>query len=359
MTGQLGCGAEWFWQVRTRLGVLVCEADRVSRGWSLQVERRLGATGEATLQLTADCCGCIDDIESGDELWAWREGQLAFVGPIQKPTRQAPLGEATVLAKDRSWWLTGRFFGFPVDWTNRDAGLNLSDLLAANAAIDPAVSLTWLDSPPGDLLGVQLSMLPTIATTFDSALQTLGQSVLDWTVLGAAILAAREGVTTPPLPLLDADSWDDGRFTTVQDHNDYANQVIVEGRNGILGYWPPLVTTPPFRPPPDPRWGSRDAYISDSILADVAACVTRAQAEYGLRFPPPRRLGVPDGALIDESVTWDLLVPGADVVVAAPSTCSKVTLIDMLLATVTVEVAAGQEQSVTCALVEKGVPVAT
>lgn len=356
--GDLGCGAAWSWQVRTREGVLVCEPSPADRGWRLEVERRLDDTGSATLTLDAGCCDCVDTVETGDELWCWREGALAFLGPVVKATRQAPFGEAVLESKDRSWWLTGRTFGFPVDWTSRDAGLNLADLLAANAAVDPMVALEWVDPPAGNLLGVDLSMQPNVATTFWSALDTLGQSVIDWTVLGAGILVGLEGTPTPDLPLLDATSWDDGRFTTVTDHGDYADQVIVEGAAGVLGYWPPLVATPPFRPAPHPRWGGRVAYIADAILADVYACITRAQAEYRLRYPPPRRLSVPDGALIDPAVSWGLLVPGASAIVAAPSTCDETTLVPMLLATVKAESEAGIEQSVTAALVEKGATLA-
>lgn len=359
MSCDLGCGAEWYWQVRSRTGTFVCEAATSDQGWALSVERRLDQAGQATLTLNANCCDCIDVVETGDELWAFRSGVLAFVGPIVKATRQAPFGEAVIEARDRAWWLTGRYPAFPIDWTNRDAGLNLRDLLAANAAVDPLTALEWVDPPPGNLLGVDLSILLSTASSLDSALQTLGQSVLDWTVLGAGLLAAPEGVPTPALPLLDEESWDDGRFTTVQDHNDYASQVIVEGRNGVLGYWPPLVTSPPFAPPPNDRWGARTVRISDANLADAAACITRAQTEYGLRNPPPQRLSVPDGALLDAAVCWELLVPGAFAVVAAPSTCEGVTLIDMLLATVRAEVSAGVEQTVTAALVERGVPIAT
>jgi hypothetical protein len=355
----LGCGAHWAWQVRTREGGLVCAATDQELGWKLSLQRRLDQTGEVTLVIDANCCSCLDDIETGDELWLHRNGLLAWVGPITKATRQAPFGEAVLVSNDRSWWLGGRFFGFPVDWTNRDAGLNVFDILAANAAVDPLTALVWEDAPPGNLLGVNLSLTPTISVTFGSVMQTLAESVMDWTVLGAAFLAATEGVPVPALPLLTSDSWDDGRFTTVQDHNDYASQVIVEGKEGIVAYWPPLVTTPPFRPPPNPRWGNRDAYISDANLADYAACLTRAQTEYGLRNPPPRRLAVPNGALIDEAICFEQLVPGAAATVAAPSTCDGTTLIAMLLATVAVEVSAGEELSVSAALVEKGVPVAT
>lgn len=328
-----------------------------SNAWNLTGDRRLSATSEQRLTVDTDCCESIDAVETGDELVLYRDREVVWFGPCKKATRQAPEGTAVIEARDRTWWLKGRFFAFVVDWTGRDVGLNLRDLLAANAAVDPLVAVEWFDPPTSYLLGVVLSLTTTPTTHFDLVLQSIAEAVVDYTILGDKMLVGLEGVDVPALPLLDTDSWEDGRFTTVQDHDLYANEIVVDGKDNLIAYYPPLVTVPPFAPTPDARWGNRKVRISDSLLSDQASCLVRAKAEYSVRFPPQRRLSVPDGSLIDRSVDFAQLVPGASCVVKAPTTCATTTLIDMLVSTVKWDVLNGIEDSVTVALVEKGQPV--
>lgn len=356
MSSDLGCEAEWDWMIRRRTGETVARPE--SNAWSLRGDRRLSATSEAQLVVAPDCCESIDDVETGDELVLYRERQVVWYGVAKKDTAQAPDGSVVIDARDRTWWLRGRFFAFLVDWTGRDAGLNLRDLLAANAAVDPLTALTWYDPPADYLLGQVLSIATTLTTHFDLILQSLAESVLDFTVIGDKMLVGLEGTGVAPLPLLSGESWDDGLFTRVQDHDLYANEIVVDGKDDLVAYWPPLVTTPPFAPTPNPRWGNRKVRISDSLLSDYASCLVRAQAEYSVRFPPQRRIAVPNGALVDERVSFGQLIPGAECVVQAPATCTATTLISMLVATVSWEVSSGTEDAVKLALVEKGQPLA-
>lgn len=357
MAGDLGCFAPWSWEIRTRLGQLVARPK--TNAWTVAGTRRLSAMGNATLTATTDCCTTIDDVETGDELFLYREGSCKYYGVCKKATRQAPFGEATIESFDRTWWWSGRYFAFIVDWTGRDAGLNLRDLIAANNAVDPATSLTWVDPPPAYLLGVELSIITEETSHFDLILASIANAVVDYTILGDKMLVGTNGLNVPALPALTSESWTDGRFTTVQDHDLFATEVYIDGRLAVFARYPPPNPLPPFVPPPNPRWGNRRVRIADTLLADQAACLTRAKAEYAQRNPPPRRLAVPDGALVDRRINFDDLIPGAAVVVEAPTTCEDTTLISMLLATVQWNVQNGEEQSVTAALVEKGQELAS
>lgn len=337
--------AEWSWSVRTLDQQLV--ANPSSKAWVGEADRRLNETGRAQLVVESGCCDTLDAVESGDTLLLYRNGRLAWLGTIIEPVTSAPNGDRMLNARDWSWWLIGRFFALPTPVWHRDVGLSLRDLLALSAAADPRVALTW-NAPVGDLLGADLALEPSLTTNFYSVLETMADAVLDWTVIGNEIMVGRDGTGAGDLPRLTGESWTDGQFVTAQSHVDYADRVFVGGKNDLVGYYPP------DQPAPSPRWGAKTVYIGDATLADLASCITRARTEFFLRNPPPRRLTVPTGALVDKNIRFDQLIPGAATKVETPLTCGDGTVIDMLLATMKVTFSAGSEDKVTIATVETG-----
>jgi hypothetical protein len=287
--------------VDKRNGATVARLPEV--GWGLTYDYRIDRTSEA--QLTVDvgpggvgeeCCAQLGRVGHWmHELSVYREGNNREVwgGPIVKLRDSPGRGQFTIQAKDRSAWWWRRALAYSLMYsgnTKADATRVFMDLL--KAAEQATGSSAW--KLPYDPVRLNVSGRETgvivdgkILTASDIVMigpeiQTLADSVIDWTVIGRTCYVGALVIELDPLPILAQEHWLELDPEIEWDGESVATQVVVMGARGIMGIWPPgPVTVPRW-----PQYGSHTLRISDPKLTDQATATERARTMWELHQQP-------------------------------------------------------------------------
>lgn len=272
-------------------------------GWELTYDYQIDRTSEAQLTVNvgpggvgADCCAQLGRIGHWmHELVVFREGSNREVwgGPVTKLRESPGDGTFTVQAKDRSAWWWRRALPYDLTYSGgsrADATRVFMDLL--KAAEQTTGSTAW--KLPYDPVRLNVSGRETgviidgkVLTASDIVMigpeiQTLSDSVIDWTVIGRTCYVGSLVIELDPLPILAQDHWLEMDPEIEWDGEQVATQVVMMGARGIMGIWP----AGPISHPRWPQYGSHTLRLSDPKITDQRLATEAARTAWDLHQQP-------------------------------------------------------------------------
>lgn len=308
------------------------------RGWSASFDYRIDRTSEAQLTVDvspngvdADCCLRLGEVGHWmHELVFYREGnnQEVWGGPITRLRDVPGRGQFIVYAKDRSawWWRRAITRNLTYSGTAKtDAARVFMDLV--REAEQTSGSASW--TLPYDPVRLSLSGNETGVTVDGKVLtasdivmcgpeiQTLSDSVIDWTVIGRRGYVGSLVLELDPLTLAQ-EHWLELDPEFDWDGENVATQVQVLGARGIRGEWP--VGQIEFAR--WPQYGSHTLRVSDSKITDQATATARARSLWERNQQPILNVLSTGGSLSQFApVTVEDLIPGRVINVGIEESC--------------------------------------
>lgn len=304
-------------------GQEVAELDFTQLDW----ERKLNGISEATVQLTAGCCGRLGDV------WPWRhelaisrDGEEVWVGPVRVlPTCTSGI---VLKATDMLGWLEKRVIHSDHDWTP------LPGIGAVPAAVelledgygpdDPDV-LQYVQSIGTGVVGGRSYLANSGYVA--GALDDLAKGSLDYTTVGRRIVLMPSGYELGRLPLITCDNFA-GDACTTRDGDSATTKAIVTGV-GVVGTAGGV----------DPYFGLLETLVDDQQIGRQATADGQAAGLLQGANPPPVLVQPPQGSGLnpDTAICLSDLVPGVTVPVSVNCTCLDAVQ-DMRLSQVSVSV---------------------
>lgn len=324
-------------------------------GWDLKFNYRSRRTSEAELTVYlgqgpgdrsgvgAECCADLSRVgEWMHELVIWREGNPLEVwgGPVTSVSDRPGAGTWTCKAHDRSIWWDERALSYDLIYTGErkaDAAKVFTELL--RAAEYPrshnGVATSGGQKLPYDPIGLETFAYPTGVmidqkvllqaddVIIGTELRSLGDSVLDWCVVGRRVYAGALVLNLDPIPILTQDHWLEQDPTIERNGIGVAQKVVCRGAGDIRGEYPPgQVVTPRW-----PQYGSHFKLIRDSTITDVEVATERARQYWEKWQQPNFTVLSNEGTLGPKApVTVEDLIPGRAVQIAILSGCMPTSL---------------------------------
>lgn len=324
-------------------------------GWDLTYGRRVDRTSDAELTVYAGqgpngrggvddaCCGALGKAgEWMHELVIWREGnpQEVWGGPITGVRDQLGQGVWSCTAHDRSIWFDERALPYDLVYAGnrqQDAARVFTDLV--RAADQPrsyrGMSNVGGQVLPYDPIGLELFAYPTgvmidqkILLRSDDVLigpeiRSLGDSVIDWCVVGRRMYAGALVLNLDPIPILTTDHWLEQDPEIDRQGIGVATKVVVRGAGDVRGEYPPGQVT-------HPRWdqyGSHFKLIKDSTITDNQVATSRART-YWERWQQPNFTVISNTGTLGPKapVTVEDLIPGRALQIAVLAGCMPTSL---------------------------------
>lgn len=308
-------------------------------GWELEYDYRIDRTSEATLRVNVgpggvgdECCSRLGHVGHWmHELVVYRQDNNREVwgGPVVKLRESPGSGEFVVQAKDRSAWWWRRALPYDLTYSGgarADATRVFMDLL--KAAEQTTGSSAW--KLPYDPVRLNVSGRETgvivdgkVLTAADIVMigpeiQTLADSVIDWTVIGRTCYVGALVIELDPLPILAQDHWLEMDPAIEWDGETVATQVIMKGARGITGIWP----AGPISFPRWPQYGSHTLRLSDPKITDQATATEAARSAWELHQQPALCVLSAGGSLGPNApVIPQDLIPGRVVNVGFDTSC--------------------------------------
>jgi hypothetical protein len=195
----LGCG-EHRLVIAERGGAPIAEIDwttlsygRVLDGWST-------ATVQVGADMAAGCCDVLAEVAAwSHELHVYRDGELAWCGPVITPT---PFRDGfTILARDLFMWFERRSLPVDRDFVDVDLAEIWRQLAADALAEDPSPAITVVARTAG-VTGSRAVVAAERKRAADE-LREVARSGVDFTAVGRQIRVGPEPSSAEPLLLPD------------------------------------------------------------------------------------------------------------------------------------------------------------
>ena len=250
MAGSLGRG-EWRFEHRDRVGVLLGSVEFGVSGWEADGNRRVDRYSEATLTVSAGCCTSLARSTFGQEIWFYRDDHVypAWIGVIRRRSVNTGTPDDVVLSlADRSWWWTGRPVIFYVGPSGELGGANVGETPDVTVVAQQIVDIGDQVVPVGLVMNVPsgigssgVSAVPRISprlldTVYD-AMTELGDTLVDWTVVGGTLFLDAPELPWSPILFDLGSSWTDS-VEIIESGEGFATQVSVSGDNDALVSFP-------------------------------------------------------------------------------------------------------------------------
>jgi hypothetical protein len=324
-------------------------------GWDLKFNRRLDRTSNAELTVYlgqgpgdrsgvgAECCADLSRVgEWMHELVIWREDNPIeqWGGPVTSVEDSPGLGVWTCKAHDRSIWWDERALPYDLIYTGarkQDAARVFTDLLRAaeqprshNGVVNSGGQLLPYDpigleafAYPTGVMVDQKVLLKADDVIIGTELRSLGDSVLDWTVVGRRVYVGALVLNLEPIPILTQDHWLEQNPKIVRNGIGVAEKVVVRGSGDVRGEYPPgQVVTPRWS-----QYGSHFKLLRDSTITDNEVATERARSYWERWQQPNFTVLSNEGTLGPKApVTVEDLIPGRAVQIAILSGCMPTSL---------------------------------
>lgn len=319
---RLGCGVvDVFVTARCGEGV-TCVLDGVT---TVAYDRRLDDVSEARViidlggDVQATCCACLPDVEPWcHELHIWRDGEEAWVGPIQEITYS--YSQIEIKAKDSLAWLGVRIPPIDIDFTVSTTDVvDIADFVIDTAFAEEAPTCE-LDNVYEELSGIEtLWFTEAFQQTALEILRDLADAGLNYTTLGRTIVLTGDTTPLTPLVLLN-DEHIIGNVQITKDGTLQGNRWFVhfdgDGGTPASGEASDFFCYGPIE-----RLRDGDG-LTNGVDAGQVADIYAAAAAI-----TPRIMEVPAGSQLAPDTPWNFqdMVPGARVDVAIVKTCFQLT----------------------------------
>lgn len=284
-----------------------------------QLTRALDATADASVSILIassagrQACGALTSgrVQGWGcaELEIWRDGNLAFAGPII--TSDQAYGELHIKAQDYSVWWRRRTLPDMV-FRGVDIATIFAQVHLAAMADDPVPGFT-VDSTATGIIADRT----IVGTDDDYAIKhidELSRTGLDWTAYGRTLLTGGQTITAAPITTLTDDDWT-GEGPRIQFAGDrYATKVVLHGAGSLRSV--ASIATP---------CGLVVRVFSEETIEDQASLDTAAVSRLAVVSNPWRLVTPENGSLrCGAPVEFARLIPGARVRIATEVMCEPV-----------------------------------
>lgn len=328
----VGCGHHSA-AIYDRDGALVAQADTL-----LEVEwyRVLDDVSSARIlvQPTGDCCQAMARVRPWrHKLVIWRDGQLAWEGPVVLPSWSADGIE--VHALDIIGWLDKRVPHTDAVFLGSDLADVASWLIADGfEPDDPGHNVQVV--APTRVIGDR-EYQRDVGQTGDH-LRNLADTGLDFTAIGSKIIIMPEDFCTRVGSLTDVD-FPEG-LTVSEDGTALATRWVVHGKDDVRGEAGGR----------DPYYGLLERSVEETSILDDASATAAARSRRSGTVPAPVFLDSQNATLApDAAVDVPSLVPGWCVDVTTTATCRTITQSLKIIGVKVVESGQGESVGVTLA----------
>lgn len=352
--GRLGCGVPSVFITSRCSGSMTCQID-LSDITKLTWTRRLSEVSEAEVEIglsgdsSQTCCQCLAIVEPFcHELHIWRDGEEAWVGPIEAIRYEREL--VTIKAKDSLNWLDVRI-------PNQDIEFKTGGLSGPTSDITDIAEFVIRDAFEEDVAighSCEVDNLYMVATgelidwfsegfnqTALEILTDIAETELDFTTLGRTIILTGDSASLTPLILL-YDEHIMGEIEVTKDGKLLVNRQYVhyEGDAGI----------PAIGAKDEAErycYGLIERVMDGNGLQVLQDAEVTAQSIVDTAYIAPRVIEIPPGSKLSPDTPWTInqMVPGARVDVAVTRLCLELTQ-SFLLVGVSVEYSANEGESV-------------
>lgn len=343
--GYLSCQPNYHVRVTTQGGaVVMADLDQyvIAGSFTRNIDQTSVASVECKLYGAdgTNCCDALVNVVGGwscCELEIWRDGMLAWAGPMTVP--QWSYGKITFQAEDLSAWWRRRIIRNDIRAVNEDLSVIFEQVHAEAMRYEAVFGFTVV-APLTGVLGTR-TILGIDDKYASEVIDELSRTGIDWTVIGRSVLVGAGNVPAAPIVLLrDEDFTTGGEGGDAEDEGGggpivdwagdlYASRVVLRGANNLRAV---------AEVPDDEKvCGLVERVFNEESIEDQASLDAAAAARLETTKNPWRILNT-EGTVLKcgSPVEFKELIPGARVRIATNVACRPIVA-DFRLAGITAD----------------------